>query len=204
MLVLSRKVEEVIRIGDDIQVKVLRIDGNRVKLGIVAPRDVRVLRHELQSEETRAAIDIDSETDNSAAKNRPANSAEMQRRVAQASGMQYHDDAQQLQAVCPEEDRESDDWKRALESMGDDQFIGDDQVEVFSMRLNTATGQIIPDQDFAAARSESDERSTDRPAKKPSATENPSAGHRRSRLAAGRSCRIGTSRGPLRDFLTTS
>jgi carbon storage regulator CsrA len=47
MLVLSRKQEEQIRIGDQIVVTVLRIKGNTVKIGIDAPRSVRVLRTEL-------------------------------------------------------------------------------------------------------------------------------------------------------------
>lgn len=47
MLVLSRKQEEQIRIGDEIVVTVLRIKGNTVKIGIDAPRSVRVVRTEL-------------------------------------------------------------------------------------------------------------------------------------------------------------
>jgi carbon storage regulator CsrA len=47
MLVLSRKQEEQIRIGDQIVVTVLRIKGNTVKIGIDAPRSVRVVRTEL-------------------------------------------------------------------------------------------------------------------------------------------------------------
>ena len=47
MLVLSRKVEEVIRIGDDIEIKVLEVLGNRVRVGITAPRDVVVHREEI-------------------------------------------------------------------------------------------------------------------------------------------------------------
>ena len=46
MLVLSRKANEAITIGDDITVTVLSIDADRVKLGIEAPRDVRVYRYE--------------------------------------------------------------------------------------------------------------------------------------------------------------
>lgn len=46
MLVLSRKANEAITIGDDIRVSVLSIDSDRVKLGIEAPRDVRVYRYE--------------------------------------------------------------------------------------------------------------------------------------------------------------
>jgi carbon storage regulator CsrA len=47
MLVLSRKSGEEIVIGDDIRVIVNRVSGNRVTLGIVAPKDVHVLRAEL-------------------------------------------------------------------------------------------------------------------------------------------------------------
>lgn len=47
MLVLSRKKNEIIRIGDNIEVKVLAVQGDRVRLGIAAPQDVRILRHEI-------------------------------------------------------------------------------------------------------------------------------------------------------------
>lgn len=47
MLVLARRSLESIRIGDEIEVRVLAIEGNRVKLGIVAPAAVRVARAEL-------------------------------------------------------------------------------------------------------------------------------------------------------------
>ena len=51
MLVLRRKIEEEIVIGADIHVKVLDIEGVRVKLGIVAPPDVPILREELLARE---------------------------------------------------------------------------------------------------------------------------------------------------------
>jgi carbon storage regulator len=47
MLVLSRKTGESIRIGSDITVTVLEIQGNRMKVGISAPATSRVLRGEL-------------------------------------------------------------------------------------------------------------------------------------------------------------
>lgn len=48
MLVLSRKANETIRIGEDITVEVRRVAGNRVTLAIDAPRSVRILRGELE------------------------------------------------------------------------------------------------------------------------------------------------------------
>lgn len=47
MLVLSRKIGEQLRIGGDITVKVLRVQGNRIRLGIEAPDGIRVMRGEL-------------------------------------------------------------------------------------------------------------------------------------------------------------
>jgi carbon storage regulator len=47
MLVLSRKPKEVIRIGDDIEVVVLEVHGDRVKLGFTAPAEVPIHRGEV-------------------------------------------------------------------------------------------------------------------------------------------------------------
>ena len=47
MLVLSRRESERIRLGDSIVVTVVRVTGDRVRIGIEAPSDVRVLREEL-------------------------------------------------------------------------------------------------------------------------------------------------------------
>ncbi|QEF96938.1 hypothetical protein Mal15_09680 [Stieleria maiorica] len=48
MLVLSRKAGEKLMVGDDIILTVNRISGNRVAIGIEAPRNVRIVRGELQ------------------------------------------------------------------------------------------------------------------------------------------------------------
>jgi carbon storage regulator len=50
LLVLSRKVDQTIVIHHNITIKILEITGDRVKLGINAPRDVVILRQELQDE----------------------------------------------------------------------------------------------------------------------------------------------------------
>jgi carbon storage regulator len=47
MLVLSRKKNESIMIGDHIEVKILSVDGDQVKVGIVAPKNVKVHRSEV-------------------------------------------------------------------------------------------------------------------------------------------------------------
>jgi len=47
MLVLTRKINESIRIGDDITVRVLEIKGSQVRLGIEAPEYVKIYRDEL-------------------------------------------------------------------------------------------------------------------------------------------------------------
>jgi len=47
MLVLTRKVDESITIGDSIVLTVLAIDGEKVKIGITAPREMLILRQEV-------------------------------------------------------------------------------------------------------------------------------------------------------------
>ena len=47
MLILTRRINETLNIGDDVQVTVLGIKGNQVRIGIKAPRDVPVHREEI-------------------------------------------------------------------------------------------------------------------------------------------------------------
>lgn len=47
MLVLSRKVDECIRIGDDIKIMVVSIQGDKVRIGIEAPKHVSIHREEV-------------------------------------------------------------------------------------------------------------------------------------------------------------
>ena len=54
MLVLSRKINETILIGDDVKVTLLAVDGEKIKLGIDAPKHIKIFREEL----LRATIDI--------------------------------------------------------------------------------------------------------------------------------------------------
>jgi carbon storage regulator len=59
MLILARKINESIMIGDQVEVSVVDIKGDQVKLGINAPRQVKVFRREvyrmIQQENLQAA-----------------------------------------------------------------------------------------------------------------------------------------------------
>lgn len=60
MLVLRRRVGEIISIGDGIEIEVLEISHTRVKLGVVAPRDIPVMRKETiaVAAENRRALEL--------------------------------------------------------------------------------------------------------------------------------------------------
>ncbi|MBQ1629740.1 MAG: carbon storage regulator CsrA [Treponema sp.] len=59
MLILSRKTDQQIKIGDDISITIIDIHGDQVKIGVEAPRNVKVFRQEvfnaIKSENTAAA-----------------------------------------------------------------------------------------------------------------------------------------------------
>ena len=59
MLILSRKTDQAIKIGDDISITIIDIHGAQVKIGVDAPRDVKVFRQEvfnaIKTENTAAA-----------------------------------------------------------------------------------------------------------------------------------------------------
>lgn len=54
MLVLSRKQGESIRIGDNIEITIVRVAGNRIRIGITAPKEVPVTRPNDLSAQSRA------------------------------------------------------------------------------------------------------------------------------------------------------
>jgi carbon storage regulator CsrA len=58
MLVLTRKLQETIKIGDHVTIHVLRVKGNTVRLGIDAPRQIRVVRGELADKQAAAGEQV--------------------------------------------------------------------------------------------------------------------------------------------------
>lgn len=68
MLILSRKIDEKIKIGNDITITLIDVHGDQVKIGVEAPKDVKVFRQEvfdaIQNENKAAVVDTkDSETE---------------------------------------------------------------------------------------------------------------------------------------------
>ncbi|MGE7769391.1 carbon storage regulator CsrA [Viridibacillus arvi] len=61
MLVLSRKTDESIMIGDNVEIKILSVDGEQVKIGIVAPKTVKIHRSEVFAaiqEQNKEALNV--------------------------------------------------------------------------------------------------------------------------------------------------
>ncbi len=68
MLVLTRKTDEEILIGDNIKITLVRVRGNSVRIGIEAPREVRIVRGELDVLDTPIETEVEIEADQSASK----------------------------------------------------------------------------------------------------------------------------------------
>ncbi len=67
MLVLTRKTQEQIHIGDNITISILKLKGNTVRIGIEAPRDIRVLRGELPTFDGSFELEMTETSDSNAA-----------------------------------------------------------------------------------------------------------------------------------------
>ncbi len=66
MLILTRKVDQGIIIGDGIIIKVIGIEGNKVKLGVDAPKNITIFREEIVEavkQENRTAVNLDIDID---------------------------------------------------------------------------------------------------------------------------------------------
>ena len=60
MLVLSRQRDESIMIGDDVEITIVDVKGDRVRLGITAPREVSVHRREIYDAIQREKFQTDN------------------------------------------------------------------------------------------------------------------------------------------------
>ena len=58
MLVISRKIQQEIVIGENVRITILQIKGNTVRIGIDAPREVRVVRGELPVKEDEGISEV--------------------------------------------------------------------------------------------------------------------------------------------------
>jgi carbon storage regulator CsrA len=67
MLVLTRKIQQQIQIGDRITVTVMRVKGQSVRIGIEAPDDVRIMRSELPDAREPAQMQVPSDAEESGA-----------------------------------------------------------------------------------------------------------------------------------------
>ena len=65
MLILSRKTDQQIKIGDDITLTIIEIRGDQVKIGVEAPKSIKVFRQEVFSaikSENTAALNVNTDS----------------------------------------------------------------------------------------------------------------------------------------------
>jgi carbon storage regulator len=70
MLVLTRKTNQSIMIGDDIEVSVLAVSRDKIRLGITAPREVPVFRKEVYLSIKEEQVGVDAGANNAGANKR--------------------------------------------------------------------------------------------------------------------------------------
>lgn len=58
MLVLTRMIGQKLLIGDDIEVCVVEIKGNQVRLGVAAPKHVRIMRPDAVLQHPKPAVEV--------------------------------------------------------------------------------------------------------------------------------------------------
>lgn len=75
MLLLTRKVGDSILIGDSIKIQVVRVQGYQVRLGIEAPKEVKIFREEIlknrSTEHKKVSLDLNQTTSNELSSDSP-------------------------------------------------------------------------------------------------------------------------------------
>lgn len=84
MLVVSRKAQQTIHVGQDVTITIVRVKGRQVQIGIEAPRDVRVLRGEVAQADAREAQSAPGSAN--AADRRHASAADRRHKGPQPAG----------------------------------------------------------------------------------------------------------------------
>lgn len=59
MLILTRRIEETFRVGNDVKITVLGVQGNQVRIGISAPKSVKVHREEIWQKINKDSNQVD-------------------------------------------------------------------------------------------------------------------------------------------------
>lgn len=126
MLVLTRKVNQQIRLGDNITVTILRVQGNSIRIGVEAPREIRVVRGELDP--------LTEDTNKNAKPSNPGNSTGPveETLAATTSGMLEFD----LDDIDPE----------TLESLEQAAEETPERPRVYQMRTSAPLARFLPPQ----------------------------------------------------------
>ena len=152
MLILTRKLDESVLIGDEVKVQVVSLRGNNCQLGIVAPADVKVLREELVGR-SRSKIQRDGDVQYRENDLQPRGQVEFLVRVQeQAVGRRE-------KVLCEEAERDAEDQcrdeiERKVGGSGppDDEDHGDDVArenvadpakELFGIEKDQSDGPVI-------------------------------------------------------------
>jgi len=139
MLVLTRKLDEAIQIGDDIKITILRVKGNTVRIGIEAPREVRVVRDELDRDEAQSAAGHAAASPAVVSAAEPAaNSARSSEVTATVARMeQFELVGSESRLVC-----EADEHDAVVTTIVDSPEPSSSRLFVGKVRVNTAKNRI--------------------------------------------------------------
>ena len=112
MLILTRRAGETLRIGDDIEVTVMAINGSQVRIGINAPRDVAVDREEIAERKRR----------DEKASDHPDGATGASSRRALRPAKRHDRDRSGREAAVRDRNRKRSIWRRSIQWRHDRQY----------------------------------------------------------------------------------